>query len=94
MISAVAVVEPVKEAVVLANVMVAAAGEDEMAADVGVAMNASHMRITSTLLTPTGTLLLTNGNDWGLCARVSYSCETAVVVASGEATRVTKGATQ
>ena len=52
MISAVAVVEPVKEAVVLANVMVAAAGEDEMAADVGVATNASHVRITSTLLTP------------------------------------------
>jgi hypothetical protein len=65
-----------------------------MAADVDVATNTSHMQITLTLLTLTGILLWTSGNASGLCARMSYSYETAVVVAAEEATRVTKGATR
>jgi hypothetical protein len=95
MISAVVAVEPVKEVAVLASVVVTAADGGEMAADVDVATNArSHMRITLILLTPTGILLRTSGNASGLCARMSYSYKTAVVVAAEEATRVTMGATR
>ena len=42
MISAVVAVEPVKEAAVLASIVVAAADGGEMAADVDVATNAKH----------------------------------------------------
>ena len=80
MISAVVAVEPVKEAAVLAIVVVAATDGGKMAADVDVATNASHMRTTLILLTSTGILLRTSGNASGLCARMSYSYETAVVV--------------
>ena len=68
-----------------------------MATDVDVATNPSHTRITSIELTPTGILLQTSGKASGLCARMSFSYETAVVVAAEEATRVTritKGATR
>ena len=90
MISAVVAVEPAKEAAVLASVVVAAADGGEMAADVDVATNACHMRITLILLTPTGILLRTSGNASGLCVCLSYSYETAAVVAAEEATRVTR----
>jgi hypothetical protein len=46
------VVEPAKEAAVLASIVVAAADGGKMAADVDEATNASHMQITLILLTP------------------------------------------
>ncbi len=82
---------------VLASVVVAAADGGEMAADVDVPTSASHMRITLTLLTPTGILLRMSGIASDLCACMTYSYETAVVVAAEEATRgirVTIGATR
>jgi hypothetical protein len=59
MISTEVAVEPAKEAAVLVSVVVAAADGGEMAADVDKATNASHMRTTLILLTPTGILLRT-----------------------------------
>ncbi len=71
MISAVVAVEPVKEAAVLASVVVAAADRGKMAADVDVATNAGPMQITLILLALTGILPRTSGNAPGLCACMS-----------------------
>jgi hypothetical protein len=65
-----------------------------MAADVDEATNASPLRTTLILLTPTGILLQTSGNASGLCVCMSYSYKTTVVVAAEEATRVIRGATR
>ena len=62
MTSAVAAVEPVKEAAVLASVVAVAADGSKTAADVDAATNASHSRITMILLTPTGILPRTSEN--------------------------------
>jgi hypothetical protein len=65
-----------------------------MAADVDEATNASHMRTTMILPTPTGILLRTSGNASGRCVHMSFSYETAAVVAAEVATRAIRGATR
>ena len=94
MISAVTVAEPAKAAAALASVMAAGVGGNKTATDADVATNARHLQITLILLTLTRISPQTSGNILGLCTHMSYSYETAAVVAAEEATRVTKGAAQ